>query len=167
MAIHELALAATFHGVSVDSVQSVAADKDYSSMETLKLGPSGKNFTDFSKIKFGVTTKSGVEVTIVADRCGGDDSVGVVSDADGEELGRFSMPDEEDAETIKRAAEKEPGSMPYFFVQDPDYLALKQRVVKSVTTGEDADGVASIGVAVDSLKLAEYLTPILKEQLVE
>lgn len=164
MAIHELALAATFHEVSVDSVQSVTADKDYSSMETLK-GPSGNNFTDFSKIKFGVTTKSGIEVIIAADRCGGDDSVGVVSDAAGEELGRFSMPDEEDAETIKRAAEKEPGSMPYFFVQDPDYLALKQRVVNSVTTGEDADGVATIGIAVDSLKLAEYLTPILKEQL--
>jgi len=164
MAIHELALAATFHDVSVDSVQSVTADKDYSSMETLE-GPSGKDFTDFSKIKFSITTKSGTEVVIAADRCVGDDSKGVVSGADGEELGRFSMPDEEDAETIKRAAEKEPGSMPYFFVQDPDYFALKQRVVNCVTTGQDADGVATIGVAVNSLKLAEYLTPILKEQL--
>ena len=38
-------------------------------MLTLK-GPSGKEFTDFAKIGFTITTKDGKLVTVRADRCG-------------------------------------------------------------------------------------------------
>ena len=38
-------------------------------------------------------------------------------------------------------------------------------VAKHTVTGEEAEGVASIGVAVETLKVAEYLTPLLQEQL--
>merc|ERR1719493_356739 len=51
MAIHELALLVSFYDVTVDNIAEVVADKDFSSMQTLK-GPSGKEFTDFDKIKF-------------------------------------------------------------------------------------------------------------------
>merc|ERR1719491_1250410 len=55
MAIHELALLASFYDVSVENIESVTADKEYSSMQTLP-GPSGKEFTDFDKIKFTIKT---------------------------------------------------------------------------------------------------------------
>ena len=58
MAIHELALLVSFYDVTVENIESVVADKDYSSVQTLP-GPSGKEFTDFDKIKFTITTKSG------------------------------------------------------------------------------------------------------------
>lgn len=166
MAIHELALAVTFYGVTVDSIASVEADKVFSSCKTLK-GPSGKDFTDFDKLKFTIKTKNGKEVSVAADRCGGDDSVGIVTDGTGKELVRYTMPDEEDAETIKNAEERIAGAMPYFYVQDPDYATLKQRVAKAIAEGkpESAEGVATIDVAVETLKVAEYLTPILMEQL--
>jgi len=165
MAIHELALAVTFYGVSVDSIASVEADKDYSSCKILE-GPSGKSFTDFSKLKFTIKTKDN-EVSIAADRCGGDDSVGIITDDQGKELIRFTMPDDEDATTIKNAEERIAGAMPYFYVQDPDYATLKQRVAKAIAEGDlaAAEGVATIDVAVETLKVAEYLTPILMEQL--
>jgi predicted dehydrogenase len=49
MAIHELALLASFYDVTVDNIDSVEVDKDFSSCQTLK-GPSGKEFTDFDKV---------------------------------------------------------------------------------------------------------------------
>lgn len=172
MAIHELALLVTFYNVTVDTIHSVVADEKHSSCQTL-IGPSsGKEFTDFDKLKFRIVTKDGVRVSIVANRCGGDDSIGIVTSTtegkeEEEELSRFSMPDPDDATTISDAERRLPGAMPYFYVQDPDYLTLKQRVAKAVVEGVEAEGVATIDVAVETLKVAEYLTPILKEQLLK
>lgn len=160
MAIHELAICVTFYGVTVSTIESVEADKEYSSLQTLG------NFTDFDKLKFKITTKAGVSISVAADRCGGDDSVGIVTDAtNGAELARFSMPDEETVAKIPLLREKYGEAMPYFFTQDPDYLELKNRVVQSVVHGTPPEGVADIDVAIETLKVAEYLTPILQEQL--
>ncbi|KAL7435128.1 hypothetical protein ACHAXM_004462 [Skeletonema potamos] len=164
MAIHELALAVSFYNVSVDTIASVEEDREYSRIQTLP-GPSGMDFTDFSKLKFTITTKNGDEVSIAADRCGGDDSIGLVTDKAGKELVRYTMPDSEDSATIEDAEKMIPGAMPYFYVQDPDYCKLKQRVAQAIASGASAEGVATIDVAVETLRVAEYLTPTLMKQL--
>lgn len=164
MAIHELALLVSFYDVTVDNIESVTADKEFSSCQTLK-GPSGKDFTDFDKIKFTIKTKTGTEVSVAADRCGGTDSYAMVEDADGKEVFRYWMPDEEDKQTVKELQAQYPTAMPYFFTQDPDYVTVKERVAKHTVTGEPAPGIATIGIAVETLKVAEYLTPLLQEQL--
>jgi len=61
MAIHELALLVSFYDVSVENIESVEADKEFSSCQTLA-GPSGKEWTDFDKIKFTIKTKCGKAV---------------------------------------------------------------------------------------------------------
>jgi len=164
MAIHELALLASFYDVTVDNIESVTADKEFSSMQTLK-GPSGKEWTDFDKIKFTIKTKTGTEVSVQADRCGGEDSFATVQDTKGEEVFRYYMPDDEDKILVTQLKEKYPGAMPYFFTQDPDYVTVKERVAKHTVDGAPAEGIATIGIAVETLKVAEYLTPILQEQL--
>lgn len=164
MAIHELALLVSFYDVSVDNIESVTADKEFSSMQTLP-GPSGKSFTDFDKIKFTIKTKTGKEVSVAADRCGGTDSYATVSDTSGAEVFRYYMPDEEDKAHVKELQEKYPTAMPYFFTQDPDYITVKERVAKHTVDGSVAEGVATIDIAVETLKVAEYLTPLLQEQL--
>jgi predicted dehydrogenase len=164
MAIHELALLVSFYDVSVDNIAEVIADKEFSSLQTLP-GPSGKMFTDFDKIKFTIKTKSGKQVSVQADRCGGTDSYATVTDADGKEVFRYYMPDEEDKILVKELEKKYPTAMPYFFTQDPDYITVKERVAKHTVDGEEAEGVATIAIAVETLKVAEYLTPILQEQL--
>ena len=111
MAIHELALLASFYDVTVDNIDSVEVDKTFSSCQTLA-GPSGKDFTDFDKVKFTIKTKTGKEVSVQADRCGGDTSFAKVSDADGNELFRHSMPDEEDKANVSVLEAKYPGAMP-------------------------------------------------------
>eukprot|EP00548_Thalassiothrix_antarctica_P003607 CAMPEP_0194146898 /NCGR_PEP_ID=MMETSP0152-20130528/22276_1 /TAXON_ID=1049557 /ORGANISM="Thalassiothrix antarctica, Strain L6-D1" /LENGTH=400 /DNA_ID=CAMNT_0038847549 /DNA_START=121 /DNA_END=1323 /DNA_ORIENTATION=- len=164
MAIHELALLASFYDVTVDNIESVTADKEFSSLQTLP-GPSGKERTDFDKIKFTIKTKTGQTVSVQADRCGGTDSYATVSSPEGEELFRYYMPDEEDKANVKALETKYPTAMPYFFTQDPDYVTVKERVAKHTFDGSPAEGIATIGVAVDTLKVAEYLTPILQVQL--
>merc|ERR1712183_272463 len=164
MAIHELALLVSFYDVTVDNIESCTADKEYSSMQTLK-GPSGKDFTDFDKIKFTIKTKSGNEVSVSADRCGGTDSFATVTDKDEKEVFRYYMPDDEDKVHVKELEAQYPTAMPYFFTQDPDYITVKERVAKPTVDGKLAEGIADIQIAIDTLKVAEYLTPILREQL--
>ena len=163
MAIHELALLVSFYDVSVDTIESVVADKEFSSCQTLK-GPSGKDFTDFDKIKFTIATKSGKSVSVSADRCGGDTSYAKV-EKDGAEVFRHSMPDEEDKANVERLVKAYPGAMPYFFSQDPDYITVKERVAAFCATGAEPKGIATIDIAVETLRVAEYLTPTIKEQL--
>jgi len=164
MAIHELALLASFYDVTVDNIESVTADKEFSSMQTLK-GPSGTDFTDFDKIKFTIKTKNGNEVSVAADRCGGTDSYATVADTDNKEVFRYYMPDEEDKVLVKELEAKYPTAMPYFFTQDPDYITVKERVAKHTVDGEPAQDIATIGIAIDALKVAEFLVPVLQEQL--
>ncbi|KAL3808451.1 hypothetical protein ACHAXA_010911 [Cyclostephanos tholiformis] len=164
MAIHELALLVSFYDVTVENIDSVVADREFSSMQTLT-GPSGKEYTDFDKIKFTITTKTGKVVSVQADRCGGTDSYATVTDASGSEVFRYCMPDDEDRESVKALQAKYPTAMPYFFTQDPDYVTVKERVARYTATGEEATGVATIGVAVETLRVAEFLTPTLMEQL--
>lgn len=163
MAIHELALLVSFYDVTVENVDTVTADKEFSSLQTLP-GPSGKEFTDFDKIKFTIKTKTGKEVSVQADRCGGSTSYGMVS-VDGAEVFRHSMPDEEDLANVTALEKEYPGAMPYFFSQDPDYITVKDRVANFCANGVEAEGVATLQVAIDTLKVAEYLTPTLREQL--
>ena len=111
--LQELALLVSFYDVTVENIDSVVADQDFSSMQTLS-GPSGKHFTDFDKIKFTIKTKTGKEVSVQADRCGGNDSYATVS-KEGHELFRHSMPDDEDKENVTVLAAAFPGAMPYFF----------------------------------------------------
>lgn len=165
MAIHELALLVSFFGVTVETIEKCEADKEFSSCQTLK-GPSGNDFTDFDKIKFTITTKNGKSVSVAADRCGGDVSWAKV-DIGGEEVFRHSMPDEEDKANVGKLQEEYPGAMPYFFSQDPDYITVKEKVADFCANGTAATGIATIDVAVETLRVAEYLTPTLQKQLLE
>lgn len=163
MAIHELALLVSFFDVTVDNIESATADKEFSSCQTLK-GPSGKERTDFDKIKFTIKTKTGKEVSVQADRCGGDTSYAKV-EIDGKEVFRHSMPDEEDKANVSTLEAEYPGAMPYFFSQDPDYITVKEKVAAFCAKGEEPTGIATIEIAVDTLKVAEYLTPEFTKQL--
>ena len=67
-AIHELALLATYWGVTVDTIASVEPDADYSRCLTLTGPDSGKEFTDFSRVALTITTKAGQAVKLQIDR---------------------------------------------------------------------------------------------------
>jgi predicted dehydrogenase len=164
MAIHELALLATFYGVTADNLASVVADPAYSSVQTLG------GITDFDKLCFTVTTTEGRTVSVFADRCGDAGGQGfseaVVTDAGGKVVLRSVTPDEALKRQVDAQQKEHPGWMPYFFLQHGDYITLKERVCRSMLDGTAPEGVASIDVAIEALKLAEMLTPTLQQQLV-
>ena len=111
-------------------------------------------------------TKSGKRASVRADRCGGDDSLGIVTNEQQEEVGRYAMPDAEAVANIAALEAKYALSvMPYFFTQDPDYERVKQLVVDGLVAGKIPQGVATLTTAIDTLKVAEYLTPLLQHQL--
>eukprot|EP00325_Prymnesiales_sp_UTEX-LB-985_P009956 CAMPEP_0174701018 /NCGR_PEP_ID=MMETSP1094-20130205/5787_1 /TAXON_ID=156173 /ORGANISM="Chrysochromulina brevifilum, Strain UTEX LB 985" /LENGTH=384 /DNA_ID=CAMNT_0015898597 /DNA_START=77 /DNA_END=1231 /DNA_ORIENTATION=+ len=168
MAIHELALLATYWGVTVESIASVTPDTDFSSCLTLK-GPSGDEFTDFSKVGFTIETTAGQAITLLVDRCGSDaggNSIAIVS-KDGDEVFRAETPDEELIESVEAQAKADPEMMPYFFLQSDDYKVLKELTTEHVLAGKAGapEGVATIDIAIEALKVAEYLTPKLQEAL--
>jgi len=168
MAIHELALLATYWGVTVDNIKSVTPDAEFSSCQTLT-GPSGKEFTDFSKVGFTVETLDGNSITLNIDRCGstsGGNSIAIVY-KDGEEVFRAETPDDELKEYCAAAAKADPEMMPYFFLQSDDYKTLKELSTAHVLSGAEGtpEGMANIEIAVDALKVAEYLTPYLQAAL--
>jgi len=169
MAIHELALLATYWGVTVDNIKKVTPDAEFSSCQTLT-GPGGKQFTDFSKVGFTIETKTGTTVTVKADRCGstsGGNSIAIVSDKEGNELFRSETPDGKLQAHCAAEAKKDPEMMPYFFLQHDDYITLKEISSAHVLSGAKGapEGMATIDIAVDALKVAEYLTPLLTKAL--
>jgi len=56
-------------------------------------------------------------------------------------------------------------SMPYFFSQDPDYVTVKEAVANQCANGVEAEGIATIDTGIETLRVAEYLKPLLAEQL--
>jgi len=168
MAIHELCLLVSFFDVTVENIAKVEVDKSFSSMKSLK-GPSGDTFTDFDKIKFKIFTKTGAGkngVSVQADRCGGETSWATVSDASsGKESFRWSMPDEEDEANVEKLKKKYPEAMPYFFSQDPDYITVKERVAKTAADGSVAEGIATIKIACETMRVAEWLKEECEKQL--
>ena len=168
MARSQLALLATYYGVTVDNIASVTPDAKYSRCLTLK-GPSGREFTDFAKVGFTVRTKDGKTVTVNADRCGsseGGDSKAIVV-VDGKEVFRTMTPDDDLKKIVEQKAKQDPEMMPYFFLQSDDYVTLKERATAHILSGAAGapEGMATIDIAVEALKCAEYLTPLLQEAL--
>jgi len=166
MAVHELALLTTYYGVRADNIASVVADKEYSECLTLPGFSDGKDYTDFAKIGFTITTTEGKTITVNADRCGGSNSLAIVN-VDGVEKFRAMTPDEELEKRVSVQQAAHPDYMPYFFLQHDDYVTLKERVCKHIATGASGspEGLATIEIAIETLKVAEYLTPLLTKEL--
>jgi len=169
MAIHELALLATYWGVTVDTIEKVEPDAEFSRCLTLT-GPGGDEFTDFSRVGFTVTTKDGTQVTLKIDRCGdagGSGNSKAIVTKDGEEVYTSLTPDKELEEKTEAAAKADPDMMPYFFLQSDDYITLKELTAAHVNEKKEGvpEGIATIDIAIDALKTAEYLTPLLQDAL--
>ena len=160
----ELALLVTFFDITVDTIDKFEVDTRQTVTEKLTLWQPGTSMpdptyiSDFSRVSFKVTTKKGRSVTVIGDRCGGNISSASVEDSSGIEAETFEFPNEDDLKRVDKQCAADPEMMPYFFVQNDDYLELKNRVVNSTLNGTEADGVATIKIGIEALKLAEYGT---------
>lgn len=163
MAIHELCLLVSFYDVRVNTVFKITADKELSSKRTID------GVTDLASVSFTVTTLAGASATVTADRCGGNVSYAIVNSSappKGKEIKRFAVPTPEEKVEIDAKIKADPEMMPYFFIQSDDYWTLKKDVINAFRAGEaKAGNVATIEVAIEALKLAEFATRSLMRQL--
>ncbi len=140
----------------------VNSDKHFTELLTVWVPgttvPNEKYISDFSRISFTVKTKNGKSVTIMANRTGGNVSYSQVLDEEGVEIEKFEFPDREIQEMVKKQCELDPEMMPYFFIQSKDYFTLKDRVINSALNKCVAEGIATIDIGIEALKLAEYFT---------
>jgi predicted dehydrogenase len=171
MAIHELALLVTYFDVKVDTISKFKVNSSKLFSEKISVWkpdtslPNPEYITDFSRCAFKITLKSGRHVSVMADRCGGNVSFAVVKDEAGKEVERFEFPTPAEQAQIEQQVVSDPAMMPYFFVQRKDYLELKNRVINAVLDGTEAEGVATIQVGIEALKLAEFATESLNKAL--
>mmetsp|Transcript_26217 Transcript_26217/g.104908 ORF Transcript_26217/g.104908 Transcript_26217/m.104908 type:complete len:371 (-) Transcript_26217:587-1699(-) len=164
MAIHELALAAQFFGMRADNVAAVKLEGGPTACECLTLG--GR--TDFSRVDATLVNGAGVSVRVVADRCSGDGCRAVVSDAASDEtIYESELVDEAKKARVDARVAAHPDWLSYLLTQEDEYADLKERCAKAAASGssEYPDAVATIDIAIQALKLAEYLTPLLQEKL--
>ena len=160
MAIHELALLVTFFDVRVDTVFKVKVDP--ARTELKKLG----EWEDFSRLSFRVTTLKGLSATVTADRCAGTVSYANVRDGPGGAVLRsFECPTAEEAAAVKEKVRADPEIMEYFLTQDADYWSMKEAVLGGFMDGTGGGDVATIDVGIEALKLAEFITKSVKQQL--
>eukprot|EP00854_Cymbomonas_tetramitiformis_P006309 gene6309-7561_t len=154
MAVHELCLLVTYYGLSSSRLEKYEFEDDHTSCQTLG------DVTDFDKIGIVLQTASGKVVRVRADRCGGE-SAWASLEVDGTEKVRFTTPDDELTEAILERQSRHPGYVPYFYVNHDDYVYLKSAVSSHILSGHEGtgpEGVATIDVAIETLKLAEFLT---------
>jgi len=161
MMVHELVTLITYHGLKVDVIEEITAKKDLTVLETRR------GFTDFSKVGFTIKTKSGQEFILWGDRSNGEYGEAVVKE-DGMEVFKSVRPDDEITAKSKELEEACPGCMPYFYLQDAEYLAVKQAVADFIAgkSGVPA-GVAGIETAVLSVELCDHITESLMAVLKE
>lgn len=169
MAVHELALLVTYFGVRGDNIAEVLLDREYSSCQTLTGPSNGGAHTDFDAIGFTLTTTEGKTVSVYADRCGdaggGGFSEAIVADASGAEVARTRTPNEALMAVVDSKQAAHPDWMPYFHLQHDDYITLKERVCAAVQSGRQPEGVATIDIATETLKVAEFLTESLTKEM--
>lgn len=162
MAIHEIALLVTYYGVSVDTIAEVQLDREFSECLTLD------GYTDFSRIAFTIITTGGRRAAIKADRCGGQLALATVKNiASGEEVFRSICPDDELNAKVDSALAAFPETTPYLLANDIDYATMKERICAHAISGAAGDpkDLATLAVAIEAMRLAEYLTEKIQSEL--
>jgi len=158
MMCHELMVLISYYGLKTDCIEKVVPDKSY----TVKQTRSGHQ--DFSRVGFTLVLKSGQEFALTGDRQGGEHAEATVA-MSGQKFTAV-RPDPEILESSKRLEQECPGCMPYFYLQDGEYIALKQQVTTHILNKGSGmpEGVASISDAIECLKLCDFITEALNEE---
>ena len=77
----------------------------------------------------------------------------------------LSMIDAPRQKVVEERMKAHPDWIGYLITQEPEYRELKERCAAAAVRGEFPEGVATIEIAIEALKLAEYLTPLLSARL--
>eukprot|EP00747_Dinoflagellata_sp_TGD_P056369 gnl/TRDRNA2_/TRDRNA2_150052_c1_seq3.p1 gnl/TRDRNA2_/TRDRNA2_150052_c1~~gnl/TRDRNA2_/TRDRNA2_150052_c1_seq3.p1 ORF type:complete len:426 (-),score=79.63 gnl/TRDRNA2_/TRDRNA2_150052_c1_seq3:56-1279(-) len=165
MCCHELALAATLFGVTRDRITRVTIVPEKSELLDL-----GEKRADWKSLCFRLQVKGASlpEIQFSIDRCGGNFSAMHVEDAidgKGTSTMSFRTPNAEHEKWVEKAQAEDPEIRSYFLLQKPDYSYLKRAFFEHIFGGKPGAPPELVGIdgAVQTLELADFLKPTLKE----
>jgi predicted dehydrogenase len=152
MMIHEIVVLVSHFGLRADEIEEIVCDKKYTCHEIRK------GFADFSKMGCTLRMKDGRNFVLWGSRSGGEYAECSISWP-----GASFKTVRPDAEVSRVAAELEaatPGCPPFFYIQDGEYLLLKERIVQHVAEGKkgNPEGVCTIQHAIEGLKVCDLIT---------
>lgn len=152
MMIHELVVLISHFNLRVADIKEIVSDKKYTCREIRK------GVADFSKVGFTISMNDGRKFHLWGDRCDGEYAEAIVS-ADGVSF-KTVRPDPKLADGAAAIEKDEPGCMPFFYLQDGEYLLLKKRMIDHIAEGKPGvpEGIATIETAIEGLKLCDLIT---------
>jgi hypothetical protein len=175
VALNQLVLLVTYFGVTTDSIAKVQVDKEFTRCLKLKgVENKKRTYTDLSRAGFTVTTKDGQSVSLQADRCGVNSSmsriglpasIAVVS-VGYDEVFRMETPDDSLKASVEEQCKTEDDALrAQFLLKASDSIVLKERCIEHILAEREGvpDGVPTIDIVIEALKLADYFTPLLRE----
>merc|ERR1712048_1350268 len=152
MMCHELMVLVTYFGLKAYSIKEIKVDPSSCKKEVRR------GHTDFRQMSFTLTLVDGRTFQLWGDRCGGEYCEALIS-VEGSEVFRALRPDPA-LEAMSRKLELEkPGCQPYFYLQDEEYLDLKNAIFSHIQEGKAGSphGVASIDTAVEAMKVIDVI----------
>jgi hypothetical protein len=122
--------------------------------------------TDLVKVDMTLVSSSGKTLRIVADRCATNGCSAIVRELrSGSELYRADMCGGPRQVACAKRQAAHPDWISYLLSQEVEYAQLKQTCAWHAVAGSVPPGVASIETAIEALKLAEFLTPLITAKL--
>jgi len=151
MLIHEIVVLVSFFGVRSSSVNMVLTDRHHTARETRH------GFTDFRRIRVTLQMDDGLQIDLWGDRCKSEHAEVLVT-APGFEM-KTVRPDQELSRLAAEIEEAEPGCPGYFYLQDAEYISLKQRFAEHIARGKTGtpEGCAGLDEAIEGLKLCDIV----------
>ena len=163
-ASQDLAVLVTQFGVTTDTVKAFKCNTNqlFSEKQIFCNRANGDEVSDFSRVAFKITTTTGRNVSVMADRCGGIVSFAVVKSIAGKEIKKFLSPDGDSASRIEDELKRDTEMMHQFTIEGEDYMELKRRVVDSIL-GKEGDSMSpksiiTIQDGIEVLRLSNYCT---------
>merc|ERR1719401_948049 len=155
MMIHELVVLISHFGLRVANIKEIVPDKKYTCQEIRK------GVADFSRVGFTIHMKDGQKFVLWGDRCDGEYAEAIIG-ADGL-MFKTVRPDPKLAAVAAEIESEEPGCMPFFYLQDGEYLGLKKQFCDHISQGKPGvpEGIATIETAIEGLKLCDLITSAL------
>ena len=161
MASQELAVLMTQFGVKADNIKAfkVNTNRLFSERQVYYNQINGNKCTDFTRVAFKITTKTGRSVSVMADRCGGLVSFAVVKSNTGKELERFQSHDKNQVSMVQDELSEDKEITHQCIIESEEYLELKKRVVRNILNGGSrSPTLTSIHDGIDVMSLADYCT---------
>jgi transaldolase len=152
MMCHELMVLVSYFGLKACNIKEIVVDRNDCAEQTLD------GVRDFRRMRFSILTRDGQVMHLWGDRCGGEYCEAIIK-VQGAERMRAIRPDAALKADMERLEVALPGCQKYFYLQDKEYLDLKQTIFSHVADPKSPcpQGVVCLDAAVEVMEVIDLI----------